>query len=86
LNLNDLFDSATGLGKLGIVGILALDLIVLATTWVFELAVPRRTHLREVARADRYLAGWEAATTQFERSLDVIATMQSRQRRGDETA
>lgn len=86
MSLDDLFNSATGLGKLGIVGILALDLIVLGTTWVFELAVPRRTHLREVARADRYLAGWEAATTQFERSLDLIATMQNQQRRGGETA
>lgn len=78
MTLNDLFDSATGLGKLGIVGILAFDLIVLGVTWVFELAVPRRTHLREVARSDRYLAGWEAATTQFERSLDVIDRMQNK--------
>lgn len=78
MTLDDLFNSATGLGKLGIIGILALDLIVFGATWVFELAVPKRTHLREVARGDRYLAGWEAATTQFERSLDVIDRMQNK--------
>lgn len=85
MSLDDLFNAATGLGKLGIVGIVSLDAILLVVVWIFELAVPRRTFLREVSRADRNLAGWEASTTQFERSLDVIERMQDRRRKADET-
>lgn len=84
MSLDDLFNSATGLGKLGIVGILALDVILLGVSWIFEVAVPGRTFRREASRADRNLAGWEAATTQFERSLDVIERMQDRRRKTDE--
>lgn len=86
MSLDDLFNSATALGKLGIVGILALDVMLLGITWVFEWAVPGRTFRREVSRADRNLTGWEAATTQFERSLDVIERMQDRRRRTDENS
>lgn len=89
MTLEDLFNSATGLGKLGIVGILALAVIVLVATWLFEWAVPGRTHRRELKReterADRNLDGWEAATKQFERSLDVIERMQGRSRAANET-
>lgn len=85
MNPDDLFNAATTLGKLGIVGILALDVILLSVSWAFELAVPGRTFRREVARADRNLVGWEAATTQFERSLDVIERMQDRRRKTDES-
>lgn len=85
MSIDDLFNASSALGKLGIVGILAMDVIVLAVAWAFEWAVPRRTFQREVSRADRNLAGWEAATSQFERSLDVIERMQDRRRKTDES-
>lgn len=88
MSLDDLFNAATGLGKLGIVGILALGVILIGTGFFFEMVVPGRTHRRELKRemdrADRNLEGWEDATKQFERSLDVIERMQGRRRATDE--
>lgn len=38
------------------------------------------------ARAERNLKGWEEATDQFERALDLVEKMQNRRRRSDESA
>lgn len=84
MNPNDLFDLSTPLGRLTATGLLALFAVLVTMAFIREWVAPGQALRRAEARADRNLAGWEAATGQFERSLDLIAKMQDRQRRSDE--
>lgn len=84
MNPNDLFDLGTTLGKLGVLGLLGLMVITISVGFVREWVAPGAALKRAEVRAERNLAGWEAATDQFERSLDLIEKMQDRQRRSDE--
>lgn len=72
----DIFKAGSDLANLGVLGILAVAVILLSLLMY-------RAYQREVVRADVALAGWQAATTQFERALDLIEKMQSRRRGGD---
>lgn len=84
MNLSDIFDLGTTLGKLGATGLLALALSCVTLAFVREWVSPGAALKRAEARADRNLAGWEAATDQFERALNVIEKMQDRRRFTDE--
>lgn len=84
MNPNDLFDLGTTLGKLGVLGLLSLMVITISVGFVREWVAPGAALKRAEARADRNLAGWEAATDQFERALSLIDKMQDRRRLSDE--
>lgn len=73
--MTDILNLSAELSKLGGVGVLALAVVVVGIGFIREWFVPGRSYLREVARAERALAGWEGATKQFERALDVIEKM-----------
>jgi hypothetical protein len=75
--LGDLFQSGSALANLGVLGLLGVAVVFLV--WLHI-----RAYNREIERGDRALAGWDAATTQFERALDLIEKMQNRSRRGDD--
>lgn len=88
MNPQDIFDLNTALGKLSVLGLSLFFAIVSNYAWVRGWILPpsRVAVAREIfdatnARADRNLTGWEAATEQFERSLDLIEKMQDRKRR-----
>lgn len=72
MNPNDLFDLGSSLGRLGVLGLLGLAVIVIGVGFIREWFIPGRAYVRELARAERAIAGWESATKQFERALDVI--------------
>ena len=76
--MTDLFRSGTELANLGVLGLLGIAVIALAI-------VVYKAYQREISRTDVALAGWQNATTQFERALDVIERMQDRHRRTDGT-
>jgi hypothetical protein len=84
MNPNDLFDLGTTLGRFGVLGLLSLAVITISVGFVREWIAPGAALKRVETRAERNLAGWEAATSQFERSIDLIEKMQDRQRRSDE--
>ncbi len=86
MNPSDLFDLTTTIGKLGVLGLLSLFGITATIAFVREWVAPGAALKRAEARADRNLAGWEAATDQFERALNLIDKMQDRRRASDETA
>jgi len=75
--VNDIFKSGTDLANLGVAGILGAAVIALAY-------VVYRAYQREIKRTDLALAGWQAATVQFERALELIEKMQNRRRMDDE--
>lgn len=74
--MGDLFRAGTDLANLGILGLLGAA--VVALSW-FAF----RAYRREELRADQALTGWQAATLQFERALDLIERMQNRRRDED---
>ena len=76
--MSDLFKSGTDLANAGVLTLLGIAVIALAY-------VAYKAYKREISRADLALAGWQNATTQFEKALELIKQMQSRRRTGDET-
>ena len=78
--LGDLFKAGTDLANLGLLGLLGTIVVLLA--WAVY-RVTRTAYDREVQRADIAMAGWNNATTQFERALNLIDKMQNRRRSED---
>jgi len=74
--VSDIFQSGTALANLGVLGILGVAVVALC--WVVYKA-----YQREIKRADLALEGWQNATAQFERALDLIEKMQDRRRASD---
>lgn len=79
----DIFDITTFLGKLSVLTLALLNLVLLWIAFLKEWIVPGSAFRRTVAEKDANLKLADDATTQFERSLDLIERMQDRGRRND---
>lgn len=79
----DIFDITTFLGKLSVLGLALLNLVVLWCAYQFEWIVPGRSHRRALEQSAANFKLADDATTQFERSLDLIERMQDRRRQTD---
>lgn len=72
--MNEVFQSGTALANLGVLGILGTAVVALSV-------IVYKAYQREIRRADFALEGWNSATAQFERAMDVIDKMNDQKRR-----
>ena len=74
--IGDLFRAGSDLANIGLLGLFGTSTVGLS--WFAFKA-----YQREVKRGDLAMAGWQAATEQFERALDLIEKMSNRRRSED---